>query len=69
MVSSLSEGTSNEETIKAQMHCRMGYLRFEAGMVHTAMTQRIRDVPQLRGPFVELAAAGQSSDARPAAAA
>jgi pimeloyl-ACP methyl ester carboxylesterase len=52
---------SNEEsmeTMLAQMRCRMGYLRCEAGVVHGEMAQRIRDLLQLRGPFVELAAAG-----------
>jgi pimeloyl-ACP methyl ester carboxylesterase len=52
---------SNEESMEtmiAQMRCRMGYLRCEAGVVHTAMAQQIRDLLQLRGPFVELAAAG-----------
>lgn len=38
--------------------CRVGYLRCENGLVPPPMAERIRDILQLRGPFVELAEAG-----------
>lgn len=53
--------TSDEEsleTMMAEMHCRLGYVRCEAGLVPPAMGERIRSMLQLRGPFVELAEAG-----------
>lgn len=46
------------EDMLAQMPCRIGYLRCEAGLVPLAMADRIRSILQLRGPFVELAQAG-----------
>lgn len=46
------------EDMLAQMPCRIGYLRCEAGLVPLAMADRIRSILQLRGPFVELAEAG-----------
>lgn len=46
------------EIMMAQMRCRIGYLRCEAGLVPSAMAERIRSMLQLRGPFVELAEAG-----------
>lgn len=52
---------ADEESLEkmfAQLRCRIGYLRCEAGVVQPAMAQRIRDTLQLRGPFVELAEAG-----------
>jgi pimeloyl-ACP methyl ester carboxylesterase len=46
------------ETMLAEMRCRVGYVRCEAGLVPPAMGERIRSILQLRGPFVELAEAG-----------
>jgi pimeloyl-ACP methyl ester carboxylesterase len=46
------------EDLLAEMPCRIGYLRCEAGLVAPAMGERIRSTLQLRGPFVELAEAG-----------
>ena len=46
------------EDMMAQMPCRIGYVRCEAGLVPTAMAHKIRSILQLRGPFVELAQAG-----------
>lgn len=46
------------ENMMAQMPCRIGYLRCEAGLVSPAMAEQIRSILQLRGPFVELAEAG-----------
>ncbi len=46
------------EDVMDQMPCRIGYLRCEAGLVPTAMADKIRSILQLRGPFVELAQAG-----------
>jgi pimeloyl-ACP methyl ester carboxylesterase len=46
------------ETMMAEMRCRLGYVRCEAGLVPPAMGERIRSMLQLRGPFVELAEAG-----------
>ncbi|TDO08993.1 pimeloyl-ACP methyl ester carboxylesterase [Mycobacterium sp. BK086] len=42
----------------AEMRCRIGYIRSEAGLVSPEMAERIRSMLQLRGPFVELAEAG-----------
>lgn len=41
-----------------EMPCRVGYIRCENGAVPADMAQRIRDILQLRGPFVEIAEAG-----------
>jgi len=46
------------EDLMNQMPCRVGYLRCENGLVPPDMAERIRDILQLRGPFVELAEAG-----------
>jgi pimeloyl-ACP methyl ester carboxylesterase len=46
------------EDMIARMHCRIGYLSCEAGLVSAAMAERLRSIFQLRGPFVELAEAG-----------
>lgn len=46
------------EAMIAQIHCRIGYLSCEAGLVSAAMAERLRSIFQLRGPFVELAEAG-----------
>lgn len=46
------------EDMMAQMPCRIGYLRCEAGLVPPAMADTIRSILQLRGPFIELAEAG-----------
>jgi pimeloyl-ACP methyl ester carboxylesterase len=46
------------EDMMAQMPCRVGYLRCEAGLVSPAMADQIRSILQLRGPFIELAQAG-----------
>lgn len=46
------------EDMMAQMPCRVGYLRCEAGLVPHAMADQIRSILQLRGPFIELAQAG-----------
>ncbi|OBA71485.1 alpha/beta hydrolase [Mycobacterium sp. 1554424.7] len=58
----LEDETPDEEEIledmMAQMPCRIGYLRCEAGLVPPVMAERIRSILQLRGPFVELADAG-----------
>jgi pimeloyl-ACP methyl ester carboxylesterase len=46
------------ETALAQMPCRIGYVRCEAGLVSIDMAEKIKSVLQLRGPFVELPLAG-----------
>ncbi|WP_319435579.1 alpha/beta hydrolase [Mycobacterium sp. RTGN5] len=46
------------EQAMAEMPCRIGYIRSEAGLVSPEMADRIRSMLQLRGPFVELPAAG-----------
>jgi len=46
------------ERAMSEMRCRIGYIRSEAGSVSDEMAARIRSMLQLRGPFVELAAAG-----------
>jgi pimeloyl-ACP methyl ester carboxylesterase len=46
------------EEMMAQMPCRVGYLRCEAGLEPPAMAEWIRSILQLRGPFIELAEAG-----------
>lgn len=46
------------ERVMAEMRCRIGYIRSEAGLVSDEMADRIRSMLQLRGPFVELPAAG-----------
>lgn len=46
------------EEMMAEMPCRIGYLRSEAGLVPIEMADKIRSMLQLRGPFVELAEAG-----------
>lgn len=46
------------EDMMAQMPCRLGYLRCEAGLVPPEMADQIRSIMQLRGPFIELAHAG-----------
>lgn len=46
------------ERTMAEMRCRIGYIRSEAGLVSDEMADRIRSMLQLRGPFVELPAAG-----------
>lgn len=46
------------EDMMAQMPCRIGYLRCEAGLVPPAAADLIRSILQLRGPFVDLAEAG-----------
>lgn len=57
----LDETAAEQETMErmlAEMPCRVGYIRCEAGLVPPDMSDRIRDILQLRGPFVELAEAG-----------
>lgn len=52
---------ADEESLESMMgimHCHVGYLRCEAGLVPPIMADRIRSLLQLRGPFVELADAG-----------
>jgi pimeloyl-ACP methyl ester carboxylesterase len=46
------------ESALAQMPCRIGYVRCEAGLVSIDMAEKIKSVLQLRGPFVELPLAG-----------
>lgn len=46
------------EEMMAEIPCRIGYLRSEAGLVSLEMADKIRSMLQLRGPFVELAEAG-----------
>jgi pimeloyl-ACP methyl ester carboxylesterase len=46
------------EAMMAQMPCRIGFLRCEAGLVPPAMADKIRSILELRGPFIELAEAG-----------
>lgn len=41
-----------------RMRCRTSYFRCEHGLVPPDMANRIRQIPQLRGPFVELPEAG-----------
>jgi pimeloyl-ACP methyl ester carboxylesterase len=54
----ISTDEESLETMMAEIHCRLGYVRCEAGLVPPAMGERIRSLLQLRGPFVELAEAG-----------
>ncbi|MGX9787306.1 alpha/beta fold hydrolase [Mycobacterium sp. MMS18-G62] len=57
----LDEIPSEQETMErtlAEMPCRMGYIRCEAGLVPPDMGDFIRSILELRGPFVELAEAG-----------
>lgn len=42
----------------SEMPCRVGYIRCANGAVPADMAQRIRDIMQLRGPFVQIAEAG-----------
>lgn len=52
---------SEQEAIElsvAEIPCRKGYIRCEAGSVRPDMCARIRAIMELRGPFVELAEAG-----------
>jgi pimeloyl-ACP methyl ester carboxylesterase len=51
-------GQEKLERSLAEMPCRIGYIRSEAGLVSPDMADRIRSMLELRGPFVELAAAG-----------
>lgn len=46
------------EQIFAQMPCRIAYLRCEHGATDVDMAHQIREMLQLRGPFIELAEAG-----------
>jgi pimeloyl-ACP methyl ester carboxylesterase len=58
---SLGRMPANQEKLErsiAEMPCRIGYVRSEAGLVSPDMADRIRSMLELRGPFVELAAAG-----------
>lgn len=41
-----------------QIHCRIAYLRCEHGLVSPGMSDRIREILQLRGPFIDLPDAG-----------
>jgi pimeloyl-ACP methyl ester carboxylesterase len=52
-----AEQEAMERTL-AEIPCRVGYIRCETGLVPPVMADRIRSILQLRGPFVELAAAG-----------
>lgn len=57
----LDETPAEHETMErtlAEMPCRVGYIRCDAGLVPPDMGERIRDILQLRGPYVELAEAG-----------
>jgi hypothetical protein len=53
---------AEEETMEqmlAELPCRVGYIRCEAGLVPPDVGEFMRSLFQLRGPFVELAEAGQ----------
>ena len=57
----LEETPAEQEALErtmAEMPCRLGYIRCEAGLVPPDMGEAIRSTMQLRGPFVELADAG-----------
>ena len=57
----LDDTPAEQETMErtlAELPCRVGYMRCEAGIVPAHMGDRIRSILQLRGPFVELAEAG-----------
>jgi len=57
----LDETPAEQETMErtlAELPCRVGYMRCEAGLVPPDMGDRIQSILQLRGPFVELAQAG-----------
>jgi pimeloyl-ACP methyl ester carboxylesterase len=57
----LDETPAEQETMErtlAELPCRVGYIRCEAGLVPPDTGDRIRSIMQLRGPFVELAEAG-----------
>lgn len=54
-------GSTDQEPLEemfASIRCRPGYIRCERGIVRPEMAQLIESVLQLRGPFIELAAAG-----------
>lgn len=54
-------GPTDQEPLEemfAGMPCRTGFIRCERGILAAEMAQRIESVLQLRGPFIELAAAG-----------
>jgi len=58
---SLDRKPANQEKLErslAEMPCRIGYIRSEDGLLSPDMADRIRSMLELRGPFVELAAAG-----------
>jgi hypothetical protein len=46
------------ERILAEMPCQVGYIRCESGLLSPEMSDQIRSMLQLRGPFVELAQGG-----------
>lgn len=52
-----AEDETMESTVD-RLRCRIGYLHCEAGPLSADVSERIRSVFQLRGPFVELAEAG-----------
>ncbi|CAJ1509758.1 alpha/beta fold hydrolase [[Mycobacterium] burgundiense] len=57
----VSEGPGEADTMEhifAQMPCRIAYLRCEYGSIDVDMANRIREMLQLRGPFIELPEAG-----------
>ncbi|OBB17685.1 alpha/beta hydrolase [Mycolicibacterium setense] len=57
----LDQTPFEKETMAGMMTkiaCRVAFVRCEHGVVQPEMAQRIREVLQLRGPFVELAKAG-----------
>jgi pimeloyl-ACP methyl ester carboxylesterase len=41
-----------------EIHCRIAYLRCEHGLVPPEMAERVREILQLRGPFIDLPEAG-----------
>ncbi|WP_111511518.1 alpha/beta fold hydrolase [Mycobacterium kyogaense] len=50
--------TDSLERLLAGLQCRAAYMRCEHGVVPTTMSTHIKSVMQLRGPFIELPAAG-----------
>ncbi len=57
----VSEGPGEADTMEhifAQMPCRIAYLRCEYGSIDIDMAERIREMLQLRGPFIHLPEAG-----------
>lgn len=57
----LEETPAEQETMErilAEIPCQVGYIRCESGLLSPQMSDQIRSMLHLRGPFVELAQGG-----------